>query len=200
MKKKTIILLSAAFTLCSCSNNNSVKRKEQFKREFDVLIDYGNIVDKKANVVFSEDINLDGVRIFSKTKNMLTDQFICGEKLEVYYKTSDFKQIDYAVLDSDDLICLEMTNAIVPGSTNIMDIFPNRSESSSDNIGILTSNIKYVINEDNSFTYREELEMFSKLWGIYKKEDIEVVEINDHLGYRTSERVELIAVYSFEVL
>ena len=131
---------------------------------------------------------------------MLTDQFICGEKLEVYYKTSDFKQIDYAVLDSDDLICLEMTNAIVPGSTNIMDIFPNRSESSSDNIGILTSNIKYVINEDNSFTYREELEMFSKLWGIYKKEDIEVVEINDHLGYRTSERVELIAVYSFEVL
>lgn len=198
MKKKTIILLSATFMLCSCSNNNSAKRKEQFKREFDVLIDYGNIADKKASVVFSEDINLDGVQIFSKTKNMLTDQFICGEKLEVYYKTSDYEEIDYAILDSDDLVCIELTNAPIPGS-NKMDIFPVQCRSELGGLTIGRKNIDYVINEDESFTSRDELEMFSKLWGIYKKEDIEVVEINDHLGYREFEHVELTAVYSFDI-
>lgn len=197
MKKKTIILLSATFMLCSCSNNNSAKRKEQFKREFDVLIDYGNIVDKQASVVFSEDICLDGVRILSKANKKTTNNFICGEKLEVYYKTSDYKEIDYAILDSDDLVCIELTNAPIPGS-NKMDIFPVQCRSELGGLTIGRKNIDYVINGDGSFTSRDELKMFSKLWGVYKKEDIEIVEINDHLGYRTSERVELIAVYSFD--
>lgn len=198
MKKRIILLLSASFVLCSCSHSNSKTREEQFKREFDVLIDYGNIVDKQASVVFSEDICLDGVRILSKTNKKATNNFICGEKLEVYYKSSDYKDIDYAILDSDDLVCIELTNALIPGS-NKMDIFPVQSRSELGGLTIGRKNIDYVINEDESFTSRDELEMFSKLWGIYKKEDIEVVEINDYLGYRTIQRVELTAVYSFDI-
>ena len=198
MKKKTIILLSATFMLCSCSNNNSSKRKEQFKREFDVLIDYGNIVDKQASVVFSEDICLDGVRVLSKTNKKTTDNYICGEKLEVYYNTSDYEEIDYAILDSGDLVCIELTNAPIPGS-NKMDIFPVQSRSELGGLTIGRKNIDYVINGDGSFTSRDELKMFSKLWGVYKKEDNEIVEINDHLGYRTVSKVELIAVYSFDI-
>lgn len=196
MKKRIILLLSASFVLCSCSHSNSKTRKEQYKREINVLIDYGNIVDNKASVIFSENINLDGVRLLSKN-NKKVAHFICGEKLEVYYKTSDYEEIDYAILDYDDLVCIELTNAPIPGS-NKMDIFPVQCRSELGGLTIARKNIDYVINEDESFTSREELEMFSKLWGVYKKEDIEVVEINDHLGYRTSERVELIAVYSFD--
>jgi len=198
MKKRIILLLSASFVLCSCSHSNSKTRDEQFKREFDVLIDYGNIVDKQASVVFSEDICLDGVRVLSKANKKTTNNFICGEKLEVYYKTSDYEEIDYAILDSDDLVCIELTNAPIPG-TNEMDIFPVQSRSELGGLTIGRKNIDYVINEDESFTSRDELKMFSQLWGVYKKEDIEVVEINDHLGYRTFERVELIAVYSFSI-
>ena len=197
MKKRIILLLSASFVLCSCSHSNSKVRKEQFKREFDVLIDYGNIVDKQASVVFSEDICLDGVRVLSKTNKKTSNNFICGEKLEVYYKTSDYEEIDYAILDSDDLVCIELTNAPIPGS-NEMDIFPVQSRSELGGLTIGRKNIDYVINEDESFTSRDELKMFSKLWGIYRKEDIEVVEINDYLGYRTIQRVELTAVYSFD--
>ncbi len=196
MKKKMTFLLSLVAVLSSCSNG-SIKQKEQYKREVDVLIDYGNIVDNKASVIFSENINLDGVRLLSKNNKKAT-HFICGEKLEVYYKTSDYKEIDYAILDFDDLVCIELTNAPIPGS-NKMDIFPVQCRSELGGLTIGRKNIDYVINEDESFTSREELEMFSKLWGVYKKEDIEVVEINDHLGYRTSERVELIAVYSFDI-
>ena len=197
MKKKITFLLSLAAVLSSCSNGN-IKQKEQYKREIDGLIDYGNIVDNKASVIFSENINLDGVRLFSKNNKKTTKNFICGEKLEVYYKTSDYEEIDYAILDSDDLVCIELTNAPIPGS-NKMDIFPVQSRSELGGLTIGRKNIDYVINGDGSFTSRDELKMFSKLWGVYKKEDIEVVEINDHLGYRTFERVELTAVYSFDI-
>lgn len=191
--KNVITLCSVALVLSACSLSGKAQNKE-YKKTIDISIDYGNIRKDKVTPIFSEDINLDGVKLLDKgTKTEFNANYVCGEQLEVFYKDKNMTEIDYVVVNSEGLVCIKMTNLPLPGSGE-MDIFEVKHENNENKPIVLTNFIDCVINTDDSFTMKSELEMSSELWGVYRIEDIYKTNAVDGSEL---EAVRLLACYSF---
>lgn len=194
MKKITtlISLCLVTIVLSSCGLISKAQNaKQHYVKTIDVSVDYGNITKDKATTVFSEEINLEGVKLFDKKTNSTFDKnFICGEKLEIYYKDKALTNIDYAVVSADGLACVKMTNAPVPGSDK-WNVFEFEHEERDYSVNAYS--IEYVINNDGSFALIADFEIYSKFYGIYRLQDIRTIEINGN----SMKTVNLVACYSF---
>lgn len=190
---KNIIAIGFASLLVSACSLTEKAQDREYKKIIDISIDYGNIRKDKVTPVFSEELNLEGIKLLDKkSKEVFNENYVCGEQIEVYYKDKNLTEIDYAVVSSEGLVCVKMTNLPLPGSGE-MDVFSVETNDKT-KPHIVGRYIEYVINEDDSFTLLNDLEDNSELYGVYRIEDIYTTEAVDGSEL---EGVWLSACYSF---
>lgn len=192
MKKKIILLGVITMSLLGGCNNIELDNTLPMK-QVSVGVDYGTLVTDKATVTLSEVVHLNNKKLLDKfdtskeIKNLLP-----GDNLEIYYKNDTYENINHVLVEMvDELSEIQVTNAIAPGS-DTMEIFVEYNK----HPGIVINyfDIKYVINEDQTYTPLNSLgEMFMDLYGTYKESEITAYTS----GSFTIERITLIALYSY---
>lgn len=147
-------------------------------------IDVGISYDSTGNVsyTFSDDIDISKTIIKDKSNRTVdAKEMVCGDKIEVYTDGT-------AILNPAESV--KLTCLSVPGSGEMEILF----EDANGKYGLDPSakNIKYVINEDGTFTNVQDLKEYSQLYGSYREEDI-------YMSSLGREYIVVLAVYTFTI-
>lgn len=165
-----IVLASMSFS--SCSNKAD---KDATMQRYYVDVNYDNDLNvyslNTGDFTISNDMNF-----YSKTNNKKISNCIVGDYLEVYY--DDSNNINKIVVDEAGVI--ELQKVKNPGDESET---PHLISAEDDNtIYLKYDDIKNAMNQESTISKLKEIVDDSKLYGVYRKEDVEEGCIYNILG------------------
>ncbi|MBD5391002.1 hypothetical protein HDR67_03250 [bacterium] len=174
-----IILLLLGLTSCKMSSpfdNQLPMKKEQVK------INYS---ESSGTAIAFYTANIQNKNIYSKANpSKRLNTLVGGDEMELYYQDDSFQIIDHILVLEASVI--EVSNEVVPGTDNKVDIFVPDSDS----IVLDSSEIRYIIHKDGSFENLKQVKTGQKLYATYQKQEIKQTSEFTYL-------YKILAVYSY---
>ncbi len=203
MKKvlRLFCLMACSIGMFSCgvSNSNASENKNDnlSDKMTRLYVDacYDTETDKvtySVNNVLSSSTNL---TLYSKKTNNVISNVVAGDYLEVYYEDEDKTVIDEIKVDEASVMEMSLIKKSPPGSQGMEINY--LSEDNDDNKLIQARDVEYVINEDGSFTSIYDILDDTKLYGIYREEDIKINTIEGSVKSYEYKIYNMIALYSY---
>ncbi len=158
MKKKYLIIIAGLLvSLTGC--------KKKFNRSLpstivDVVGQYGVNGKEKVETKLYPETDIKGYKIYDyKTEEQVKKSDIhIGDRLYVYYKTEEYKQIDFIFVQRCEFIRVKVTQI-----GGFSDIYVDEEEPKT----YVETMTNYVINKDSTFTWLMEFPNFTELYGVY---------------------------------
>ncbi len=203
MKKvlRLFCLMACSIGMFSCgvSNSNASENKSDnlSDKMTRLYVDacYDTETDKvtySVNNVLSSSTNL---TLYSKKTNNVISNVVAGDYLEVYYEDEDKTVIDEIKVDEASVMEMSLIKKSPPGSQGMEINY--LLEDNDDNKLIQARDVEYVINEDGSFTSIYDILDDTKLYGIYREEDIKINTIEGSVKSYEYTIYNMIALYSY---
>ena len=165
------------------NNSTNIDKDDKNMKKFYVDAIYDK--NKNAFSLDTEGFNIDDdAELYSKQTRKKLSNCIVGDYLEVHYK-DDKTTVDKIIVDEANLITI--TKLSIPGAQmNEIDLITEN------NIGVRIrhENVFYVMNDDGTFSNKEDLKDGTMIYGVYRKEDSVKVNENHTIHF-------LVGLYSY---
>ena len=158
--KKKLLLLSNVILLSSCNvfvNNNLPNEKKT------IVGDFGNIVKDKVTITDENGHDFSNQKLMVKgTLNDTVDHLIIGDEVEIYYKDETKTEIDHVFVTPAKLV--EITFSVISPCSEPDDI-----ELYSEKYNVYSLDVKYVCNEDLTYSKKRTIEGKNNIYASYQK-------------------------------
>lgn len=153
-------------------------------KKIQVVANYDNL---KAVVNPKENIDFQNMNLFSKENHAKRiETLVVGDYIEIYYSDETYSDIDHILVDEAEMLTIEVVKRSIPGDLyHNIDLVPDNNI----DLAIRHESVSYVLNQDGSYTHKNDLADGTIIYGVYQEEEITYQATNQVLY--------LIALYSY---